>query len=303
MTETLTRASFQTLRGAFAQLPEETLLFPTHGGGSFCSSGTTGERTSTLGRERQTNPLLMHTDEEEFLSWFPTTFPAIPAYFSRMRPANQAGPRLRSQIPMPPALSAEQFEEAVGSALIVDTRPIDEFAQGHIRGSLSDAYRDSFATWLGWLAPADAKLLFVLGEAPLEAVIDESLLVGYETFAGYLEGGIEAWTREGKALESTPVLDVMGAKRLAAAGATVLDVRQTSEFEAGRIEGSINVPLGDLAANLDKVPRDRPVVAYCEMGERSTSAASILEGAGYQDVRHLKGGVIAWREAGMPLRV
>jgi rhodanese-related sulfurtransferase len=303
MTEPLTRSTFHTLRQAFAHLPDDTLLLPTHGGGSFCSSGTTGERTSTLGRERETNPLLIHTEEEEFVRWFPSTFPAVPAYFSRMRPANQVGPRLRRDITMPRALSPEEFREAGGVGLIVDVRPMDEYSRGHIRGSLSDAFRPSYATWLGWLAPEGARLLFVLGDAPLDAVIDESLLVGYEEFGGYLEGGIDAWGRSGRPLATTPVLDANATHTVIDRGAAVLDVRETSEYEAGHIAGAVNVPVGSLADNLDRVPRDRPVVAYCGMGERATSAASILEGAGFEDVSNLAGGMIEWRRAGMPVRV
>src|SRR5574341_388355 len=95
LTEPLTRAQFRTIHNAFNVLPDETLLLPTHGSGSFCTAGGAGERTSTLGRERVSNPLLLHEDEDEFTRWFPTTFPAVPAYFSRMREVNVAGPRLR----------------------------------------------------------------------------------------------------------------------------------------------------------------------------------------------------------------
>ena len=303
MTEPLTRSTFRTLQRAFAHLPDETLLLPTHGGGSFCSSGTTGERTSTLGRERETNPLLMHTEEEEFVRWFPTTFPAIPAYFSRMRPANTAGPRLRRDITMPRGLSPEEFREAGRDGLVVDVRPVDEYSGGHIRGSLSDAFRPSYATWLGWLAPDGARLFFVLGDVALDAVIDESLLVGYEDFGGYLEGGVGAWKRAGLPLATTPVLDADATHALIDHGAAVLDVREAWEYQSGHIAGAVNVPVGSLAANLERVPRDRPVVAYCGMGERSTSAASILEGAGFEDVSNLAGGMITWRQAGMPVRV
>src|SRR5439155_26617979 len=70
-TEPLTRAQYTTITRAFAALPDETLLLPTHGGGSFCSAGTNGDRTSTLGHERATNPLLALSGEESFDAWFP----------------------------------------------------------------------------------------------------------------------------------------------------------------------------------------------------------------------------------------
>jgi hypothetical protein len=65
-----------------------------------------------LGASVASNPLLLHEDEDEFTAWFPTTFPAVPAYFSRMRDVNQAGPRLRRDIRLPRSLSPKQFQEA-----------------------------------------------------------------------------------------------------------------------------------------------------------------------------------------------
>ena len=56
LTEHLTRHAYETLQHAFADLPGETPLMPTHGSGSFCSTGSGTEHTSTLGEERATNP-------------------------------------------------------------------------------------------------------------------------------------------------------------------------------------------------------------------------------------------------------
>ncbi len=303
LTEPLTRAQFRTIHTAFRPLPDETLLLPTHGGGSFCTAGEAGERTSTLGRERESNPLLLYKDEDEFTRWFPTTFPAVPAYFSRMRDVNQAGPRLRREIPMPKALAPDAFREAAKDALVVDVRPIDQFAAAHIPGALSDAFRSSYATWLGWLVPLGMPLLFVPGEAPLEHVIDESLLIGQERFVGWLEGGMEAWERAGLPVRTLPRAKPGVARELVSDGAAVVDVREPDEYAAGHISGALHIPLGRLQAEVARVPRDRPVLTYCAMGERSTTGASLLERAGFVDVRNLEGGMGAWRAAGQPVRV
>jgi hydroxyacylglutathione hydrolase len=156
--------------------------------------------------------------------------------------------------------------------------------------------------WLGWLAPEDASLLFVLGDAPLERVVEESLLVGYERFAGWLDGGLESWERAGKPVERTALVGADKARRTLANGAAALDVREPNEFAAGHLEGAIHVPLGDLERRLDELPRDRPIVVYCAHGERSTSAASILERHGLGPAEVLNGGFGAWQEAGLPAR-
>ncbi|HXK33462.1 MAG TPA: MBL fold metallo-hydrolase, partial [Dehalococcoidia bacterium] len=214
MTEPLTRAQYRTITSAFADLPDETLLLPTHGGGSFCSAGEGGGRTSTLGAERAHNPLLAFTDEDEFTRWFPTTFPGTPAYYARMRQVNQAGPRLRSEIAPPAPMPPAAFRDATRrpGALVVDTRSVEAFAAGHIAGSISIPFREAFAVWLGWLAPADPALLIVHDDAPLSRIADECLLVGYERFGGALEGGVEAWERAGFPLASATLTGAEGAR-------------------------------------------------------------------------------------------
>ena len=300
-TEALTRAQYRTLKDAFTSLPDETLLYPTHGGGSFCSTGAGGDRISTLGKERATNPLLSFEGEDEFVRWFPTTFPAVPAYFSRMRPINQQGPRLRHEIALPPALPPDEFDSARQGALVVDVRSVKAYTREHIPGSLSNAFRDAYATWLGWLAPPDASLLFVMDGLPLERVVEESLLVGYERFAGWLEGGMEAWTAAGKAVERSALVDAQEARKALLAGAAALDVREPDEFASGHIEGALHAPLGTLEAKLDKLPKDRPIVAYCGHGERAASAISMLERAGFESLLNLNGGFDVWKEAGLPV--
>jgi glyoxylase-like metal-dependent hydrolase (beta-lactamase superfamily II)/rhodanese-related sulfurtransferase len=299
-TELLTRASFRTLRSAFAALPDETELLPTHGGGSFCSAGAGGERTSTLGRERAANPMLAIDDEEAFVRWLPATFPAVPTYYSRMRPINQRGPRLRASIAPPPALPPETFAE--GDGLVLDVRDVDQHAAGHVPGALNIAFRPSFAVWLGWLVPEDMPLRLVLGEEPLGRVLDEAFLVGYERFAGWLEGGMEAWRRVGLPVSESKAVGAAEARRLAREGAAFIDVREPDEVAAGKIEGALEIPLGDLAARAAELPDDgRPVVVYCSHGERAASGVSILERAGLRDVGNLDGGFEAWRAAGQPL--
>jgi glyoxylase-like metal-dependent hydrolase (beta-lactamase superfamily II) len=299
MTEPLTRAQFHTLREAFTKLPDETLLFPTHGGGSFCSTGAGGERASTLGRERATNPLLGIGDEEEFVSWFPTTFPAVPDYFYRMRAVNQQGPRLRREIDMPRALDAAEFAERRRSAVVVDARSMGAYAEGHIPGSLNNTLRDAYAVWLGWLVREDAELLFVAeDDADIPALVQESMLVGFERFGGWLHGGVSAWEASGRPIARIDLVEAQAAKRHLMDGAAALDVREQSEYDAGHLPGALHVPLGRLDEELARVPADRPLVVYCGHGERSSSAISLLEAAGRRDLINLEGGIGAWEGAG-----
>jgi len=299
LTERLTRAQFHTIHEAFSELPDATLLMPTHGGGSFCSAARDGAGATTLGAEREGNPLVAMADEEAFVSWWPTTFPAIPTYFARMRGVNIGGPRPVAEIPSPPPLAADAFERVrAGGAFVVDVRDPEAFCTGHIPGSLSIHFRDSFATWLGWLVPADAPLLFVADGIPIDLVVEEALLVGYERFAGVLAGGFEAWRAAGLPVAATTVLGPDEARRALDGGALALDVREPDELDEGRIAGALNVPLGTLDGRVGELPDRRPVLTYCAAGERSTTAASILERRGVGPIANLAGGYGAWRRAG-----
>ncbi len=301
LTDTLSRAQFRSITTAFTSLPDETVLLPTHGGGSFCSAGAGGERTSTLGYERATNPLLAMADEEEFVRWFPTTFPAAPDYFFRLRAVNQAGPQLRRNISPPPALEPREFDLARQNAVVVDVRPQAGFMAGHIPGSVGNTLRDGFATWLGWLIPADARLLFVAGDEPIERVLEECLLVGYERFAGVLRGGMAAWVAACLPVTSWELAGLARASRLIADGFIALDVREPDEFAAGHLPGATHIPLGQLQARFAELSRDRPILTYCGHGERAATALSLLERAGFSPLANLDGGFESWSDSRLPV--
>ena len=299
LTDRLTHQEFETLQRAFSDLPDETLLKPTHGGGSFCSAGSGTKHTSTLGEERQTNRLLA-MDERQFMKSWPASFPRTPAYFARMREINWAGPRLRTDIEMPRPLTPEAFVAAASQegSLVVDVRDAASYAEGHGQGALAIPFRDAFPTWLGWLVPADARLLFVLGDTALEDVVDASLLVGLERFEGYLDGGMDAWREAGLPVRSLPAIGPDDVTSWMEKGAQPIDVREPDELELGGVAGAVSVPLGDLPGRAAGLPAGRPLLVYCASGMRSTTAASLLERAGVGPVVNLKGGYGAWQEAG-----
>lgn len=302
MTERLTRAQHHTVHHAFEDLPDETALYPTHGSGSLCAAGPGGERTSTLGAERATNPVLGHRDQEEFVRWFPETFPPAPDYFFRLRAVNQAGGTPTGSIASPPSLPPGDFRAALtvghgDDAVVVDVRPIEDYSRAHLPGALSIAFEDSFAVWLGWLVDLHAPLLFVLGEVPLPRVIEEARLVGFEHFAGVLDGGVDAWERSGLPLAHTRLEGGPAAHHALAEGAVAVDVREEDEVRAGSVPGAIHIPLGELPHRTEEVPFDRPLVVYCASGQRASSAASILERAGRGPILNVLGGYNAWREA------
>jgi len=69
-------------------------------------------------------------------------------------------------------------------------------------------------------------------------------------------------------------------------GAQVIDVRTKQEFAGGHVQGSINIPLNELQANIKKIKKDKPVITCCASGMRSSSARGILKSNGYEEVHN-----------------
>ena len=90
------------------------------------------------------------------------------------------------------------------------------------------------------------------------------------------------------------------ARKLVADGAQLVDVRADHEWEAGRIVGSIHIPLAELGERADELEKGRPVVLYCRGGNRSTMAAEALAASGFEAMK-LSEGIVGWAEESLPL--
>lgn len=86
--------------------------------------------------------------------------------------------------------------------------------------------------------------------------------------------------------------------------AVVLDVRSMAEYKQGHIVNAINIPLNGLGNNLKQLEkhRNKPIVAVCHSGSRSGSACGVLRKHGFENVKNLRGGMLAWQNANLPVR-
>jgi rhodanese-related sulfurtransferase len=80
----------------------------------------------------------------------------------------------------------------------------------------------------------------------------------------------------------------------------LLDVRTPEEFAEEHIAGAVNISLQTLPQRLSEIPGDKPVIVYCRSGNRSAEAVNLLRQAGYTAVTDM-GGIIAWKNAGLPV--
>jgi rhodanese-related sulfurtransferase/glyoxylase-like metal-dependent hydrolase (beta-lactamase superfamily II) len=290
-TEELARAQYRSLQRLLV-LPDDVAVWPTHGAGSFCSAPPGTERTSSIGAEKATNPLLRAPDEDAFVAALLDSLGSFPPYFLRLAEVNRIGPALLDAAPTPAPVTPQQAKAMLDAGtVLLDVRRIKEFAAAHVPGSLSIELRDVFATWLGWVAPHDRPLLVLRSpDQDPEEVGWQAAKVGYD-FAGELAGGMDAWAAAGLPATGTHVVgvDELGGRR-------VLDVRQESEFADGHLPGARNVELGEVPTCSDELPAG-PTVVMCGHGERAMTGASLLERAGHRDVSVLVGGPDDWASA------
>jgi len=85
--------------------------------------------------------------------------------------------------------------------------------------------------------------------------------------------------------------------------ALVIDLRTAADYKNGHIKGAKSAPLNDFATGVDSFSsqKDKPVLVYCNSGNTAIKAIKLLKKAGFEKINNLEGGIVAWKEANMPL--
>jgi len=105
-------------------------------------------------------------------------------------------------------------------------------------------------------------------------------------------------------VNKTAVTPLQGTALINHENAVVLDVRSIAEFNKGHIVNAVNIPLNGLGKQLQQLEkyRDRPIIVACRSGSRSGMAVKMLMKKGFPRVHNLRGGMMAWESAGLPLK-
>lgn len=301
----LARAQYRSLR-RLATYPPDVAVWPTHGGGSFCSAPAGDRLTSTIGEELVTNHLLNAPDEEAFADALIGSLGTYPTYFHRLGELNRTGPSPTPEaVPTPePLAPADVIAARRAGAEIVDVRPVRDFAAAHVPGAISIPLRPVFASWLGWLVDFDQPLVIVRNpDQDMAEIWWQAHKIGYDHVRGQVADGLLAWRAAGQPTASIPLVGPADV-----GGWPVLDIRQRSEFAAGHLPHAANVELGTLAGRQSDQPPTmiagdgEPVVVMCGHGERAMGAASLLARSGRTNLLVLDGGPDDWAAAaGEPL--
>lgn len=305
MTLTLTRDQYRSLRRLLDTLPDATLVYPTHGAGSFCGAASDTEpmRSSTIAQERAISPAALARDEAEFVRQQMAGYGLYPSYYNYMRDINLLGPAILGGMPEIPGLTPQQVAELLRAGIpLLDSRSRREFARERIPDAINIEMDDSFGTYAGWLLPFNSPLTLLTSDAAERGeAVAQLVRIGYEQTRGYLDGGMEAWRAAGLPVESFERISVKELhRRLTSAEApAVLDVRDEAEWRAGHIPGAQHIHVADLPRHLNETPLDRPIAIICRSGHRASIAASIVSALGRPTIA-VQGGVDNWIAAGYP---
>ena len=284
-------------------LPNEVQVYPAHGAGSLCGRNMRAERSSTIGTERLTNYALQIKDRDEFVRQMTSNLPARPDYFLEDAAINRAGATALADLPQLTPISPADLKARLEQGRIaLDVRPTDDFAAGHVPGSINIALSGQFASWAGAMLGLSSQPVLI---AATEDQISEARMrlarVGIENLSGYLEGGVEAWKQSGFELVQMPQVTVKELReRLDTGDVQVLDVRRQGEWDAGHIEGADLYPLDRFKAALPSLENAAATAVHCKGGYRSMIAASLLQRAGH-NVINVIGGFDAWEKEKLPV--
>ena len=297
---------YDSLHKKLLALPDAVMVYPAHGAGSLCGRAMRAERSSTIGTERLTNYALQIANRDDFIAQLTTNLPTRPDYFLEDAEINRSGAATLKELPPLPALSPAEvqalFEQ---NANLLDVRPGDEFAAGHVPDSISIALSGQFASWAGGILGIHSKPVLI-GDS--EAQIEEARLrlarVGIEDLRGYLAGGLVAWRKAGLPVSKTEQILPQELNQKLLEGSLrardILDVRREGEWQAGHIEQVQCRALDTFPQGLPVIDTAGLIAVHCKSGYRSMIACSLLERAGYRNVINLVGGFDAWHAAGLP---
>lgn len=302
-TDAAARQLFRSLQ-RFRDLPDYLQVWPGHGAGSACGRSLGAVPQSTVGYEKRFNWAFGITDEDAFVQAVLEDQPAPPRYFKEMKRVNKRGPAFASDLPPVEQLTPAQLadELAIGT-MIVDTRAPDQFAAGHIPGTLNLALGSDFLAWAGWLLPYDQSFALIAEPESVQRIVADLRLIGLDTILGFWTPAVlQAWRDDGHTLATIRRAAPEAVQlTLDHGNVMVLDVRTPQEYRAGHIVGSLNIPLYDLPARIGEIRSDQPLVVHCQSGVRSAIAASLLSGRGFAKITDLVGGFDAWRAANKPV--
>lgn len=292
----LGRMLYDTIQNKLMGLDDAVRVFPAHGAGSACGKNLSTEKQSTIGEQRRFNYACQPMSESDFLAVVTAGQPSAPEYFVYNATLNRQERGVRDLDTAVPALSAAEVEAALADGAVVhDARDPQDFAAVHLTGSVNVPVDGRMAETVGMVFRPDQRIVVIAPAGEEQEVATRFARIGYDHVVGYVADpeayflGHEADVRHASRLTVAEVEEAMGDEDV-----QLIDIRNAGELENGVIDGSVHIPLAELARRSSELDPARPVVTYCAGGWRSSVASSLLRAQGFSDVSDIHGGYAAW---------
>lgn len=291
---------YDSLHQKLLTLPDDTLVYPSHGAGSLCGKNISSERFSTIGTQRKFNWALAAMTKEKFVELLVSDLPEVPAYFGLAVETNRAGARALSELVKPAHMTAVDLSK---STTILDVRSATAFCAGHWPGSVNIGLDGQFASWCGTILGANEAIIIICDqEKQAEEAVLRLARAGLEGIAGYIIAADLPCDRlvQIKEVTVTELSDLLAGEN----PPQVIDVRRSAEYRGGHVPGAKNFPLSEIEKNVATISsaKDTATAVICQAGYRSGIAVSLLKKNGFAGkIINVKGGTQAWRKQELPV--
>ncbi|MFM2145974.1 MAG: hypothetical protein RL732_810 [Bacteroidota bacterium] len=287
----------------FDRLPDFLQVWPGHGAGSACGKALGAVPSTTVGYEKVRNwALQLKNDEDGFVRYLLSDQPEPPRYFAKMKELNKVQRPLLTVIPKLKKITNKEMKESMEKGvLLVDTRNKSDFAKGYIPGSINIQGNNSFATWAGWFLSYDKPFMLLAAEEQLDDITRKLMRIGLDNIMGYIPS-TEAYTAEGGKLDTVRIVDMDDVKKMQQSpDVQLVDLRGSTEYQSGHMNGADHLFVGTLLSHLDKISKHKKVVVFCQGGDRASIGYSLLAKEGFHNIWNYSQGMNEWVNKGNPI--
>jgi hydroxyacylglutathione hydrolase len=301
--EDLAGQLYDSLHGKLMTLPDGTRVYPAHGAGSSCGKNLSTDTWSTIGEQRRSNYAVQPMSRETFIGAVTDGLSLPPAYFSFDALRNREVHEILDESSVPPPLPVPEVLRLQRSgAVVLDTRDANEFAVGHLAGSINVGLDGRYAEYAGGVIQPGAPIVLVTEHGMETEAKNRLARIGFDRVVGHLAEPLRVFEEHPDDVVRSSRLTVheLADRLRAGEDLQLVDVRQPGETAAGTIDGAVEIPLTRLNEWLSTLDASKPTVVYCAGGYRSSIAASRMAASGFTDVADLLGGYTAWTAALAP---
>ena len=292
----LGRMLYDSVQHKLMGLPDAVRVFPAHGAGSSCGKNLSTERQSTIGEQRAFNYACQPMSEADFLEVVTAGQPPAPAYFVYNATLNKQGRGVRDTDAVIPALTDEQVDAALAAgAVLDDARDHQEFAAGHVKGSINVPWDGRMAETVGSVLTPEQQVVIIAPEGQEQEIATRFARIGFDNVLGYVPDPAAYLVAHADDVEhASRLTSTQVQAAIESDDVQIVDIRGAGELEGGMLPNARHIPLAELARRSDELDPSKPVVLYCAGGWRSSVGASLLRSQGFSDVSDVMGGYGAW---------